>query len=271
MELGDRRGEHNARANLAWMLFEQRRYTQFLSPMHPIMVFYLDTKAYRDAAVTQRASARPLWPCGRSRRPPVGCTEVCPPDLRLDAAMTLNSPASCIGTCTINVAADAFIRAVAASDRCGADTRASLRPPRSRDARRHARCERARPGTLDIGRSRLRTLRCARRGTGEIAARPGDPVDRKRPPTPQPAPAHTPGRPAIPISKATPAGSTIGARPASATTAAHKKTGARNRLLIWLLGRIEQPKLGNTQCHANATMVSGRHAPRWQVPPAQEG
>jgi DNA-binding SARP family transcriptional activator/tetratricopeptide (TPR) repeat protein len=50
----DPHGENTARANLAWLLFNQRRYAEFLAEMRPVLDFYTETGSERNAAITLR-------------------------------------------------------------------------------------------------------------------------------------------------------------------------------------------------------------------------
>jgi DNA-binding SARP family transcriptional activator/plasmid maintenance system antidote protein VapI len=52
--VGDVYGEHTARANLAWLAYGNGRYAQFLDEMRPVLSFYQDSGAARNAAITRR-------------------------------------------------------------------------------------------------------------------------------------------------------------------------------------------------------------------------
>jgi DNA-binding SARP family transcriptional activator len=53
-EVHDPHGEQTARANLAWIMFAEHKYTDFLRETRPVLAFYQQTGAERNAAITQR-------------------------------------------------------------------------------------------------------------------------------------------------------------------------------------------------------------------------
>ncbi len=52
--IGDRHGEHTVRANLAWLRYGEQRYREFLAEMRPVLAFYREEGADRNAAITLR-------------------------------------------------------------------------------------------------------------------------------------------------------------------------------------------------------------------------
>jgi DNA-binding SARP family transcriptional activator/tetratricopeptide (TPR) repeat protein len=50
----DVHGEQTARANLAWIMFAEHKYTDFLREIRPVLDFYRQAGAERNAAITQR-------------------------------------------------------------------------------------------------------------------------------------------------------------------------------------------------------------------------
>jgi len=50
----DPHGGNTARANLAWLLYGERQYAEFITEMRPVLAFYEETGADRNAAITLR-------------------------------------------------------------------------------------------------------------------------------------------------------------------------------------------------------------------------
>lgn len=50
----DPHGENTARANLAWLLYGEHRYSEFIAAMRPVLAFYEECGAVRNAAITLR-------------------------------------------------------------------------------------------------------------------------------------------------------------------------------------------------------------------------
>jgi len=53
-EVSDPHGENTARANLAWLLFGKNRFAEFIAEMRPVLYFYREAGAERNAAITLR-------------------------------------------------------------------------------------------------------------------------------------------------------------------------------------------------------------------------
>lgn len=94
-EVGDEHGETNARANLAWLYYQDEDYEQFLNEMRPVLDFYRRTGADRNAAITRRGIGLAEAALGRTGEAIAdllgSLAEFERIGLRLDAAMTFNA------------------------------------------------------------------------------------------------------------------------------------------------------------------------------------
>jgi tetratricopeptide (TPR) repeat protein len=93
--VGDDHGEHTARANLAWLYYDQRDYQRFLDEMRPVYAFYRDEHSERNAAITLRGmglAKAELSRTGEAIADLLAALEVFERiDLRMDVAMTFNA------------------------------------------------------------------------------------------------------------------------------------------------------------------------------------
>jgi DNA-binding SARP family transcriptional activator len=94
-EVHDLHGEQTTRANLAWVMFAEHKYTDFLHGIRPVLDFYRQTGAERNAAITQRGiglAEAELGHCGAAvahlRQALDDFTRL---GLHLDAVMTVNA------------------------------------------------------------------------------------------------------------------------------------------------------------------------------------
>lgn len=93
--VADPHGVNTARANLAWLLFGEGRFAEFIAAMRPVLAFYDANAAERNAAITRRGIglaeaklglvAESVADLGRAR------DVFARLDLRLDTAMTWNA------------------------------------------------------------------------------------------------------------------------------------------------------------------------------------
>ncbi|MBT8227540.1 MAG: tetratricopeptide repeat protein [Dactylosporangium sp.] len=123
-QAGDAHGEQTVRANLAWVLFEQRRFEEFLDETEPVYRFYRDAGSQRNMSITLRGIGLAEAELGRSADAVRHLGEALnlfeQLDLRLDVAMTLNCLGESYARCGEHLAAvEAHERAIAASQRCG--------------------------------------------------------------------------------------------------------------------------------------------------------
>jgi DNA-binding SARP family transcriptional activator len=123
LEAGDTHGEQTARANRAWISFAQGRYPEFIELCEPVLAFYRDRGASRNAAITLRGIGLALTELGRYERAVRHLTEALEAlialNLRLDVAMTLNALGEAHHRAGDRRSAEAtFAEALAASRRC---------------------------------------------------------------------------------------------------------------------------------------------------------
>jgi DNA-binding SARP family transcriptional activator/tetratricopeptide (TPR) repeat protein len=124
--VGDLHGEQTARANLAWIRFAEHEYTDFLREIRPVLDFYRQAGAERNAAITQRGIGL--------AEAELGQTEAAVADLRqalddftrlglhLDAIMTVNGLGETYQRAGDHAnAADAFESSLIASQRYGSE------------------------------------------------------------------------------------------------------------------------------------------------------
>ena len=92
---GDEHGSHTARANLAWLYYEQGHYRRFVDEMQPVYDFYSRENSERNAAITRRGIGLAQAALGRTSEATadlLAALEVFERlNLRMDAAMTLNA------------------------------------------------------------------------------------------------------------------------------------------------------------------------------------
>jgi tetratricopeptide (TPR) repeat protein len=119
----DHHGVHTARANLAWVLFAEQRFAEFLEAVTPALEFYRRTGAERNAAITQRgiglaqAGTDQTAAAGNLRQALEIFTRL---GSHLDIAMTWNALGETHQRAGDRPAAiAAFSRALHASERCG--------------------------------------------------------------------------------------------------------------------------------------------------------
>ncbi len=91
----DPHGEHTAQANLAWLLFSKGQFAEFIARMRPVLKFYRDNGAERNAAITLRGVGLAEAALGLIAE---SITDLCQArdvflrlELRLDTAMTWNA------------------------------------------------------------------------------------------------------------------------------------------------------------------------------------
>jgi DNA-binding SARP family transcriptional activator/tetratricopeptide (TPR) repeat protein len=122
--LGNRHGEYTSRANLAWLLYDERRFADFLAEMRPVYEFYRSEGAERNAAITLRGIGLAEAELGHTVEAVEHLRTVLATferlDLRLDTAMTWNGLGEThLRTGHADRAKHAFVMAAAAAERCG--------------------------------------------------------------------------------------------------------------------------------------------------------
>ncbi len=122
--LDDRHGEHTARANLAWLLYNEQRYEEFLAEMRPVLGFYWEEGADRNAAITLRGIGLAEAELGRTAEAVDDLLSALDTferlGLRMDAAMTWNGLGEIYqGAGDTDRAVQAFVTAVGAAERSG--------------------------------------------------------------------------------------------------------------------------------------------------------
>lgn len=120
----DLHGEHTARANLAWLHYEQEGYSTFLDQMRPVHDFYRREHSERNAAITLRGIGLAEAALGRTSEAIddllISLEVFERLDLRMDAAMTFNALGE-LHQRTGNAmrAVEAFNKAIALARRSG--------------------------------------------------------------------------------------------------------------------------------------------------------
>jgi DNA-binding SARP family transcriptional activator/tetratricopeptide (TPR) repeat protein len=122
--VGDRHGEHTARANLAWLLYNEQRCEEFLAEMRPVFAFYRQEGADRNAAITLRGIGLAEAELGRTAEAVADLLSALDTferlGLRMDAAMTWNGLGEIYQGAGDTVrAVQAFVTAVRAAERSG--------------------------------------------------------------------------------------------------------------------------------------------------------
>ena len=122
--VGDEHGGHTARANLAWLYYEQGDYRHFLDQMRPVYHFYRRENSERNAAITLRGiglAEAELGGTSEAIADLLAALEVFERiDLRMDAAMTFNALGELYQhTGDARRAIEALDRAVAMAQRSG--------------------------------------------------------------------------------------------------------------------------------------------------------
>lgn len=124
--VGDRHGANTARANLVWLLFSEQRLTEFLTEMEPVLSFYRETGAERNAAITLRGMGLAEGQLGRTAESVARLHQALEVftrlELRLDTAMTWNALGEAYQhSGETQPAARAFAAALDTSGQCGSD------------------------------------------------------------------------------------------------------------------------------------------------------
>jgi tetratricopeptide (TPR) repeat protein len=133
--VGDEHGEYTARANLAWLDYEQGDYRRFVDEMQPVHDFYSRDNSERNAAITRRGIGLAQAALGRTSEAMADLLAVLEAfermDLRMDAAMTLNALGELYQrTGDARQAVEMLNRAIAMAHRAGSgfeETRAHYR------------------------------------------------------------------------------------------------------------------------------------------------
>jgi DNA-binding SARP family transcriptional activator/tetratricopeptide (TPR) repeat protein len=123
-DVHDPHGEQTARANLAWIKFAAHKYTDFLRQIRPVLDFYRQTGAERNAAITQRGIGLAEAGLGHTDAAVTSLRQALDDftrlGLHLDAVMTLNGLGEAYQQAgDLTRAVDAFESASVASKRYG--------------------------------------------------------------------------------------------------------------------------------------------------------
>jgi DNA-binding SARP family transcriptional activator/tetratricopeptide (TPR) repeat protein len=117
-------GEQTARANLAWVMFAEHKYTDFLREIRPVLDFYRRTGAERNAAITRRGIGLAEAELGHTDAAVANLRQALDDftrlGLHLDAVMTVNGLGETYQRAGNHAhAADAFESALIASKKAG--------------------------------------------------------------------------------------------------------------------------------------------------------
>jgi tetratricopeptide (TPR) repeat protein len=124
VQVGDSHGENTARANHAWILFAEHRYTEFLRETEAVLDFYRHSGADRNRAITLRGIGLAEAELGRCAEAVAHLQEALAAftrlGLQLDRAMALNGLGETYRRAGNRICAEeAHSQALAISERCG--------------------------------------------------------------------------------------------------------------------------------------------------------
>jgi DNA-binding SARP family transcriptional activator/tetratricopeptide (TPR) repeat protein len=125
-EARDPHGENTARANLAWLMFSAGSYAEFLAEMRPVLAFYREHNADRNAAITLRGMGLAEARLGLIARSIADLRQALDVfvrlELRLDIAMTWNGLGEAYQQAGDGeLATAAFTQGLAASEQSGSE------------------------------------------------------------------------------------------------------------------------------------------------------